>query len=184
MFGHMKHWSIHILGAGVTQMLFLCQEDRTSSWCTWQCDDTNASMHCRPYGEFNVQSLRVVCRAKEKHAFWFAAAISNMQFSQHGGWAHPYTGISLTFWQCRDVLPLDQKCSKHWPSLIPWQTWILWALTCLISINSCELSTYLRMECTWMEYTFFALIFELVLPTPPPLAFVSLSSFCLGCFPY
>ena len=50
---------------------------------------------------------------KLKHALWFAAAIGNTQFSQHGRWAHPYPGISPTFWQCRDVLPLIQKCSKH-----------------------------------------------------------------------
>ena len=34
---------------------------------------------------------------KLKHSLWFAAAIGNMQFSQHGRWAHPYPGISLTF---------------------------------------------------------------------------------------
>ena len=41
--------------------------------------------------------LRVVCGANAKHALWFAAAIGNMQFSQHGRWAYPYPGISLTF---------------------------------------------------------------------------------------
>jgi len=45
---------------------------------------------------------------------WFAAPIVNMQFSRHGRWAHPYPGIAPTFLQCRDVLPLEQKCSKHW----------------------------------------------------------------------
>ena len=52
-----------------------------------------------------------------------------MQFSRHGRWAHLYPGISSTFWQCKDVLPLEQKCSKHWTQ----QTWMLWALTYLIS---------------------------------------------------
>ena len=33
---------------------------------------------------------------KLKHALWFAAAVGNMQFSQHGRWAHPYPGISPT----------------------------------------------------------------------------------------
>ena len=45
--------------------------------------------------------------------------------------------------QCTDVLPLEQKCSKHWSPLIPLipqQTWLLRALTCLAPR---KLSTYL-----------------------------------------
>ena len=41
----------------------------------------------------------------------------------------------------------------------PWQTWMLRALTCLISVNSRELSAYLRMECNY-----FTCSVELVLP--------------------
>ena len=45
----------------------------------------------------------------------------------------------------------------------PCQTWMLRALTCLISVNSRELSAYLRMECNY-----FTCSVELVLPPPPP----------------
>ena len=41
----------------------------------------------------------------------------------------------------------------------PRQTWMLRALTCLISVNPRELSTYLGMECN-----FFTCFLELVLP--------------------
>ena len=83
------------------------------------------------------------------------------QFSRHGRWADPYPGISPTFWQRRDVLLQEQKCSKHWFHILQ-QTWMLWALTCLSSVNSHELSTYLRMECN-----FFTCFLELVQPLPP-----------------
>ena len=76
-------------------------------------------MCCSLYWVLFVQSLRVVCRAKAKHVLWFPAAIGNMQFSRRGRWAHPYPGICPTFWQCRDVLPFEQKCSRHWTPLNP-----------------------------------------------------------------
>ena len=77
-----------------------------------------------------------------------------MQFSRHGTWAHPYPEISPTFWQCRDILPLEQKCFKHWTQ----QTWMLQALF----VNLHELSVYLRIECN-----FFTCFLELVLAPPP-----------------
>ena len=83
-------------------------------------------------------------------------AIVNIQFSRHGRWAHPYPVISLTFWQCRDVLPLEQKCSKHWtPANLD--------ATSAYLFNLCKFFTYLRMECNY-----FTCSIELVLP---PLAF-------------
>ena len=54
---------------------------------------------------------------KLKHALWFAAAVGDMQFSWLGRWAHPYLGISLTFQQCRDVLPYEEV--KLFQALIP-----------------------------------------------------------------
>ena len=42
----------------------------------------------------------------------------------------------------------------------PRQTWMLRALTCLISVNPRELSAYLRMECNY-----FTCLVELVLPS-------------------
>ena len=75
---------------------------------------------------------RVVYHAK---ALWFTASIGNL-FSWHGRKAYPYPGISLTF--CRDVLPLEQVFQV----LIPWQTWMPQALTCLNSVNPCELSAH------------------------------------------
>ena len=53
----------------------------------------------------------IIYRAKAKtciHALWLVAAIDNNQFSHHGRWAYPYW-TSLTFWQCRDALPLEKS---------------------------------------------------------------------------
>ena len=44
-----------------------------------------------------MQFSRVVCGTKAKHALWFAAAIGNMEHSQHGKVGSP------TSRQCRDV---------------------------------------------------------------------------------
>ena len=84
-----------------------------------QCSvKSSDSVHCRPYWVLFVHFLWVVChtKAKKKHVLWFTATISNMQLSHHGRWAHPYPEISLTFWQCGDILPLEQKVFQ---ALIP-----------------------------------------------------------------
>ena len=39
----------------------------------------------------------VVCHTKAKSCTLVAAAIGNMQFFRHGGWANPYLEIPLTF---------------------------------------------------------------------------------------
>ena len=81
---------------------------------------------------------------KLKYALWFPTAIGNMQFPWHGRWAHPYPGISLTFWQYRDVVPLEQNVSSVNPH---WSPDKLRCYECLFvwSLNPRELSAYLRI---------------------------------------
>ena len=69
---------------------------------------------------------------KLKHALWFAAAIGNMQFSLCG-----LTHIQGFLRLSDDVgmFYLRTKVFMHWSPLIPRQTWMLRALTCLISVN-------------------------------------------------
>ena len=105
-------------------------------------------MHCSPYWVLLFRFREQFPTLKLKHALWFAAAIGNI-ISWHGRWAHPYPGISPTFWQCRDVLTLEQKSSKHWSSLNPGK---LRRHKHLISVNPHERFAYLRMERNRLSY--------------------------------
>ena len=105
------------------------------------------------YDKNNNQEVNFHWKHTSSMKSGFLLQSATHSFSWHGRWAHPYPGISLTFWQCRDVLHLEQKCSKHWTQ----QTWMLQACTCLISVFPHELSAYLRMECN-----FFMCFLELV----------------------
>ena len=105
-------------------------------------------MQCNLYWVLFVQFSSVVCcTIKLKYALWFAAKIGNMQFSRHGRWAHPYPGISSTFWRCRRST-LIKKLLQASISIKPRQTWI----------NHCKFSAYLSNFFTWF--------LELVLPFP------------------
>ena len=76
--------------------------------CTQQSDDVMLSeiSDSVPLECFvcNFREKFAVAKAK-KYTFTCCCNQYNMQFSRHGRWAHPYPGISLTFQQCRDVLP-------------------------------------------------------------------------------
>ena len=71
-----------------------------------------------------------------------------MQFSWHGRCAHPYPGISTTFWQCSNDLPLELKCSKNRTPSTPAN----FATTSIYLFNLCKLSAYLRMECHFLMW--------------------------------
>ena len=85
-------------------------------WCNPQC---NCLIPCATaLIECFLCSFREWFASLKLHAFWFASVIGNMQFSQYGRWAHPYSGISPTFRQCSDVLRIYPK-NKSVPSIDP-----------------------------------------------------------------
>ena len=108
-------------------------------------------MHCSPYWVLLFRFREQFPTLKLKRALWFAAAIGNI-ISWHGRWAHPYPGISPTFWCStfrtevfQALIPIDPLAN-----LDAMSTYLL---------IPCEHSTDLRME--WNFFTWFL---ELVLP--------------------
>ena len=84
-----------------------------------QCSvKSSDSVHCRPYWVPFVQFLWVVCYAKAKKNMYFGLLLQSVTCSfltMEGELTH-IPGISLTFWQCGDILPLEQKVFQ---ALIP-----------------------------------------------------------------
>ena len=90
---------------------------------------------CSPYWVLFVW-LRVVHHAKA--TLWFAAY--NWQHAVFSPWK--VSSPISTFWQCRDVLPLEQKRSKHWSPLNPGK--LVSTSAYLFNLwNLCKLSTYM-----------------------------------------
>ena len=66
------------------------------------------------------------------------------------------------YWSQKNMLKVTRPSPRGWSlDTFSWcsKSWMLRALTCLISVNPRELSAYLRMECD-----FFTCFLELVLP--------------------
>ena len=110
MLGHMKHWSMHILGVESLRLLLRwlwCQEDRTSS-----CAFGNL---CAAALIESFMFSRIVCCAKAKTCTLVWYCNRNMQFSQHGSWLTHIQGFLWLFWQCI-CSTLRTKVFQHWDS--------------------------------------------------------------------